>query len=74
MSKVVFASILKRTLPEVSKVDIDAYWVHALNATLPARILDVISPSLIQLPLVHDAYVKKVGHSLLLYDQNKLAV
>ncbi|HCA5286870.1 TPA: hypothetical protein MW252_002987 [Acinetobacter nosocomialis] len=66
MSKVVFASILKRSLPEVTKVDIDAYWVHALNATLPARILDVISPSLIQLPLVHDAYVKKNGHSPLI--------
>lgn len=61
MSKFIFASILKRSLPEVSKVDIEAYWKHALNATLPARILNVISPSFIQLPLIHEAYVKKMG-------------
>ncbi|MCH2003660.1 MULTISPECIES: hypothetical protein [Acinetobacter] len=63
MSKVIFASILKRSFLEVTKADIDAFWLHALNATLPARVLDVISPSLIHLPLVHDAYVNKLGHS-----------
>lgn len=68
MSKFIFASILKRSLPEVSKVDIEAYWKHALNATLPTRILNVISPSFIQLPLIHEAYVKKVGLSPIAVD------
>lgn len=68
MSKFIFASILKRSLPEVSKVDIEAYWKHALNATLPARILNVISPSFIQLPLIYEAYVKKVGLSPIAVD------
>lgn len=63
MSKSTFAAIIKAKLPEVSRVQIDAYWEMAHDANLPAVLFNAIVPSFHRLPTIHDAYVKMVGFS-----------
>lgn len=60
MSKAVFTSILKSSL-QLSRSEMDAYWQLAMNASLPSFVFDLVSPSFMRLPQVHNAYVAKRG-------------
>lgn len=60
MSKVIFFSILKNKL-QLSRTELDQYWKLALNAELPKFVFDLISPSFLRLPQIHEAYVVKLG-------------
>lgn len=63
MSKHTFKSILKKSLPDVTVIQLDRYWDLALTAQLPARVFDVIAADLYRLPDVYGAYEQKLGHS-----------
>lgn len=60
MSKSIFTSLLKSKL-HISQSEIEAYWKLALNASLPNFVFNLVSPSFLRLPQVHDAYVEKRG-------------
>lgn len=60
MSKIAFFSLLKTRL-RLSYPEINNYWELALTADLPQFVFDLVSPSFLRLPQVHQAYVKKYG-------------
>lgn len=60
MSKTAFFSLLKTRL-SLNFSEIRHYWELALNADLPQFVFNVVSPSFLRLPQVHEAYVKKYG-------------
>lgn len=60
MSKIAFFSLLKTRL-KLSYKEINSYWELALTANLPQSVFDLVSPSFLRLPEVHQAYVNKYG-------------
>lgn len=70
MSKSAFATLLKNTLPEVSKTQIENCWLLGLDANLPTRIFNAISPFFYKVPEIHAAYEKKVGISPSVMDRD----
>lgn len=60
MSKTAFFSLLKTRL-KLSYREINSYWELALTAELPQFVFDLVSPSFLRLPEVHQAYVEKYG-------------
>ena len=60
MSKIAFFSLLKTRL-RLSYPEINNYWELALTADLPQFVFDLVSPSFLRLPQVHQAYVSKYG-------------
>lgn len=60
MSKMLFASLLREHF-SLDKTELESCWQMALNARLPRIMFEVLTPYLIRLPQIHEAYKQKQG-------------